>query len=122
LKPERSRAFDLGIEQRFGSSGPLLSLTGFGNDLTDLVDFTAQLFRLVNRSQAATRGLELAAELPEIDHLRLGTSFSYLAWHLQGTSEPLRDTPHWIGAAHASWNAARRLHARVGGTMDRTPL
>jgi vitamin B12 transporter len=79
LKPERSRAFDVGIEQRFGGSGSLLSLTYFQNNFTDLVDFSAQAFRLVNRSQASTQGLELGAELPEIGHVRMGTSFSYLS-------------------------------------------
>ena len=113
LKPERSRAFDAGVEQRFGGSGSLLSLTYFRNNFTDLIDFSAQAFRLVNRSQASTQGLEFGAELPEMDHVRIGTSFSYLTWRLAGTTEPLRDTPHWIGGVHLNWNAAKRLRARV---------
>jgi len=113
LKPERSRAFDLGIEQRLGGSGSSLSFTYFRNNFTDLIDFSAQLFRLVNRTQASTQGLEVGAELPEMDHVRIGASFSYLNWRLEGTNEPLRDTPHWIGGAHLNWIATKRIGARV---------
>ena len=113
LKPERSQAFDVGIEQRLGGSGSLLSLTCFRNSFTDLVDFSAQLFRLVNRSSAYTRGVEFGVELPAVDRLRLGGSFSYLDWRLDGTTEPLRDIPHWMSGVHLNWIPAKRIRARV---------
>ena len=113
LQPERSRAFDAGVEQRVGASGALVSVTYFRNNFTDLVDFSAQLFRLVNRSQASTQGVEFAGELPRMGPVRLGSSFSYVSWLLEGATEPLRDTPHWIGGAHASWSPAKRILARV---------
>jgi outer membrane cobalamin receptor len=113
LQPERSRAFDVGVEQRFGSSGALVSVTYFRNNFTGLVDFSAQLFRLVNRSQASTQGVEFGGELPKMGPVRLGSSFSYVEWLLEGATEPLRDTPHWIGGAHANWSATKRIRARV---------
>jgi outer membrane cobalamin receptor len=113
LQPERSRAFDVGVEQRFGASGALVSVTYFRNNFTSLIDFSAQLFRLVNRSRASTQGVEFEGELPKMGPVRLGSSFSYVAWLLEGATEPLRDTPHWIGGAHANWSATKRIRARV---------
>jgi outer membrane receptor protein involved in Fe transport len=77
------------------------------------VDFSAQLFRLVNRSRAYTRGVEFGVELPAVDRLRLGGSFSYLDWRLDGTTEPLRDIPHWMSGVHLNWIPAKRIRARV---------
>jgi iron complex outermembrane receptor protein/vitamin B12 transporter len=111
LRTEYSRAFDVGVEQQLG--GALASITYFQNRFTDLIDFSAQLFRLVNRSRAYTEGIEFQTDVPAGWHLRPGVSFSYMGWRLEDTTEPLRDVPHWTGGAHLAWSARRRWSGRI---------
>ncbi len=59
LEPERTRSVELGLERRAGSWR--LTLAGFENRLTDLIDFDLATFRNVNVGRARTRGLEAAA-------------------------------------------------------------
>ncbi len=111
LKPEYSRALDIGVEQPI--HGATVAATYFHDRYTDLVDFSAQLFRLVNRSRAYTDGIEFQADAPATWRWRPGVSFSYMGWHLEGTTEPLRDVPHWTGGAHVAWSAGRKWSGRI---------
>ena len=60
LEPETSDSVELGIEQRFG--GWAVALTGFRNDLSNLIDFDFATYQNVNVGRARTQGLELEAE------------------------------------------------------------
>jgi outer membrane cobalamin receptor len=113
LRPERSRAFDGGFEQAFGKTGISISAAYFRNDYRDLVDFSSTLFRLVNRSQALTQGIEFGAQYSATRKVHFGLEFSYTAWKLQDTSDPLRNIPHANGGIHADWQISRRLRARA---------
>ncbi len=59
LEPETSESLELGIEQRVGRW--VLGLTGFQNDLTNLIDFDFATFQNINVGRARTRGVELEA-------------------------------------------------------------
>jgi len=56
LQPETSRSTELGAEHRLG--GWRLSLVGYNNDLSDLIDFDFVEFINVNVGRARTRGIE----------------------------------------------------------------
>lgn len=112
LQPEYSRAFDFGVQQPI--LGAPVSIAYFQNRFTDLIDFSAQAFRLVNRSRAYTSGIEFQTDAPEGWRLRPGISFSYMGWRLENTSEPLRDVPHFTGGAHLAWTMGRRWSAWIG--------
>ena len=115
LKPEFSRSFDAGIEDELLKGRVRAGVTIFRNDFTDLVDFSAQIFRLVNRSQARTQGAELSLAAPLNSHLELRAQTSYLEWRLQNTTEPLRNTPHWQSGGGIDWRTTPRwnFHAEV---------
>jgi len=123
LKPEFSRSFDVGLESDLAHGHIRPSVTYFHNSYRDLVDFSTQVFKLVNRSDAVTQGAEVAVTIPVNAHLDFTTHASYMSWTLQNTTEPLRDEPHWISGASLNWKPAPRwaLHAEsqwVGRRYD----
>ena len=113
LRPEFSRSFDLGVENDFLKGHLRAGLTVFRNDYTDLVDFSAAIFRLVNRSQARTQGAELAFTVPVNSRLEFRAHASYLEWRLQNTTEPLRDVPHWQSGGSIAWRITPRWHSQA---------
>jgi outer membrane cobalamin receptor len=113
LKPEFSRSYDVGVENNFLNGRLRAELTVFRNSYTDLVDFSAIVFRLVNRSQARTQGAELALTAPVNSHLELRAYASYLQWRLMDTTEPLRDVPHWQSGGGITWKIKPRWHSQA---------
>jgi outer membrane cobalamin receptor len=113
LKPEFTRSFDAGIEDEFLKGRVRAALTIFRSDFTDLVDFSAQVFRLVNRSEARTQGAELSLAAPLSSRLEFRVQTSYLEWRLQNTTEPLRNTPHWQSGGGIDWRITRRWNSHV---------
>lgn len=99
LNPERTRGFDVGIEDIDLRRIPAtLSLTYFRNRFEDLVDFSPALFRLVNRSEAATQGVEATFNVDVAPGVAITGHATYLDWSLgEGITEPLRDRPRWRG-------------------------
>jgi len=109
LKPEDSRSFDVGLESVVAHGYLRPSVTYFHNSYRDLVDFSSQLFRLVNLSAATTQGVEFSMAIPVNSRLDFNTHASYMSWTLQNDTEPLRDEPHWISGASVNWKPAARL-------------
>lgn len=68
LEPETSDSLELGVEQRFG--GWVLAVTGFQNDLSNLIEFDFASYQNVNIGSARTQGVELEAGFLE-DRWRL---------------------------------------------------
>ena len=115
LRPEFSNSFDVGISGENARRRAGWEATFFRNRYEDLVDFSPQLFRLVNRSEAITKGVELAGTLAATDSLRLGAHLAYLTWELKPSGEPLREVPHWRSGLDATWKASRRWTWRAEG-------
>ena len=62
LLPEKVTGIDVGVQHRFGSR-LVLSGTYYSNLFSNLIDFSATAFRLVNRTRVRTEGLETEASL-----------------------------------------------------------
>lgn len=58
LKPEKSKGWDFGIEQSFGSQKFFVGVTYFNLQLTDMFGFDAS-FRTINIAKAKTSGVEI---------------------------------------------------------------
>ena len=113
LKPEFSRSYDIGIENDFLRGRLRAELTVFRNSYSDLIDFSALVFRLVNRSQARTQGAEFAITAPVNSWLEFRGYASYLEWRLMDTTEPLRDIPHWQSGGGITWKIKPHWHAQA---------
>jgi outer membrane cobalamin receptor len=85
LKPERSRTFDVGVEQRLFHSRLRAEATWFYHSYRDqiayqIVDFTTFAGSYINLGRTRARGVELGVEAVPVDGLR----FSALYTHLDG--------------------------------------
>ena len=116
LRPEKSRGFDVGIEQPLANGKGRVSLTYYRNSFTDLIDFSPEQFRLVNRSHVTTRGVEAQAQGWITDSLQLSGHVTYLDFEIEGSSEPLRDRPRWLGGIRLDWNFHRRAQLHIDNT------
>jgi vitamin B12 transporter len=113
LQPEYSQSFDLGIEHIFPRPRVKVSATYFHNSMTSLVDFDSTVFKLINRTNVLTQGVEFASSYQVTRALEVGGEFSYLNWSLENTTQPLRYVPRWRGGMDVDWRINRRLHSRV---------
>lgn len=115
LRPEFSNSFDVGVSGETARRRASWEATLFRDRYRDLVDFSSQLFRLVNRSEATTKGVELAGTLAAAENLSFGAHLAYLTWKLNPSTEPLRDVPHWRSGIDATWKASSRWTWRAEG-------
>ncbi|MBZ5570820.1 MAG: TonB-dependent receptor [Acidobacteriia bacterium] len=113
LQPEYSQSFDLGIEHSFPRPRVKVSATYFHNRMTNLVDFDSNVFKLINRTNVLTQGVEFASAYQITRRLELGGEFSYLDWSLENTTQPLRYVPRWRGGMDVDWRINRHLYSRV---------
>lgn len=101
LRPETSDAADAALDQKLGGRLGVLSANAFRSVYGDLVDFSPQLFRLVNRSSAEARGVDFSWRLAILG-AALQTHATYSSIHLRDSAEPLRDRPRWRSGAMLS--------------------
>ncbi|HEY2934021.1 MAG TPA: TonB-dependent receptor [Acidobacteriota bacterium] len=111
LRPERSRSFDVGVEQSV-LSRLQASFTYFHSSFRDLIDFSPQEFRLLNRSLAITQGVEFETSARVSEQWKVAGHVSFLNAELVDSDEPLRDRPRWRGGVNVDWDA-RRAHLRA---------
>ena len=83
LKPERSRTFDFGVEQRLLRSRLRLEATLYHQDYRDQIAFTVVDFStfqgsFVNVGRTRARGLELAADAAPAAHVHLHAAYTWL--------------------------------------------
>lgn len=103
LAPERSRGFDIGWTQEIRAANLVVSLTTFRQRYRDLIDFSPQEFRLVNRRLARINGVEAEAGWRPHRNLDVAAFARWLDADLVGTDEVLRDRPRWRGGASMQW-------------------
>jgi outer membrane cobalamin receptor len=104
LGPEKSRGFDVTVTQEAAAAKLVVALTAFRQRYADLIDFSPEEFRLVNRRLARTWGVEAEAGWRPHPALDLRGFARWLDAELVGTDETLRDRPRWRGGATAQWS------------------
>jgi vitamin B12 transporter len=90
LEPETSESLEFGIEQSFGSW--VLGLTGFQNDLSNLIEFDFASYQNVNVGRARTQGIEVEAGFQK-DRWRLRWNGTYLETEDLDTGQELLRRP-----------------------------
>jgi outer membrane cobalamin receptor len=94
LVPEKVTGLDVGIQHQF-SEKLILSAMYYYNIFSNLIDFSAQVFRLVNRTRVRTQGFETSASFAITRRVQVNAWGSLLNWKITGSTEPLRDQPGW---------------------------
>ncbi|MCI0605198.1 TonB-dependent receptor [bacterium] len=123
LLPERSRGWDIGVEKEFLDARLFVSGAWFHNSFRDLIDFSSDEFRLVNRREVISKGAEVEARFRATHAIQFLAHLNYVDADIRDSTEPLRDRPKWRGGLGLDWQLtdAARLHLRytaVGKRFD----
>ncbi len=94
LRPEELTGMDIGVRHQFGQRVSVVG-TYYYNLFSDLIDFSSVAFRLVNRTQVRTQGVETTASLTIARGTQVNIWGAFLNWEVKSSSEPLRNQPRW---------------------------
>ncbi len=128
LKPERSRTFDAGVEQRLFRGRLRLEASAFHHDYRDqiayqIVDFTTFEGTYVNLGRTRARGLELELEAAPSARLSLAAEYTYLDGDILESGDVF-DPVYAEGQgllrrpAHSGSLSARGRSGRVSGGLS----
>ncbi|MFC2140409.1 TonB-dependent receptor plug domain-containing protein [Candidatus Auribacterota bacterium] len=78
LDPEKSKGYDIGIEQLLFEEKLSLELVYFYNDFDDLIDYDFAASKYLNVKQAETKGIEFNLNLALLKNLNLKANYTYL--------------------------------------------
>ncbi len=92
LAAEKSRSFDLGLEQRL-TRWLSVSATYFHNRFSDMIDYDYATSRYMNVARAVTRGVELSAVCRPAERVTVTPSFTYTEAVDEDTQESLLRRP-----------------------------
>jgi vitamin B12 transporter len=129
LKPEKSRGWDVGIDQKLCENAQL-ELTYFENRFRNLfeweyVDFVTYQGRTANRAKAKTNGVEVALRARVSDKVQTRLSYTYLEAKDSGTDKRLARRPRHVLDADLTvqpisvWTVGAGLHA-VSDRVERS--
>lgn len=90
LRPERSRSFDYGIEQRLWADRAKLELNGFDNLFSGIVGFqsTGLTGSYFNLARTRADGAEAVFEFAPRNGVRVGGSYTFLKGIIESSSQP----------------------------------
>jgi vitamin B12 transporter len=129
LEPERSRAFDVGLEQRFARDRGRIDVTWFDNEYENIIgletiDFTTFSSRYFNIGLTRARGAELSGDVALVSGLRIKAGYTFTDSEiLESTSafsevleagNPALRRPRHAGSADIAWLGARASVSLVG--------
>jgi vitamin B12 transporter len=109
LQIEKSRAFELGVEQTLSDQN-LIRLTGFTTRYKDLISYNSTTNRSENISEAQIEGLELDTQWLKAQSLSFQTHTTYLhAWDRLNKS-PLPRRARWKGGLILDHQTSDKTH------------
>lgn len=98
LTPEKSRGWDIGLEQSLWEDRITLGATYFENHFEDLINtfFSLDSFKYEyeNVDEAQTKGIEVTASVRPIEDLTLSASYTYTDTENRATGAQLLRRPH----------------------------
>ena len=78
LRPERSKSYDIGIDQSLADGRALVSLTAFLRNTTDQINYDNATFTYGNIDRTRAKGVEATLALKPVDALNVSASYSYI--------------------------------------------
>ena len=109
LKPEKSTGYDIGFEQPVFGGRAQFGATYFYNDITDLINLSADFSTLVNVDRAKTKGVEAFASADLTDDLRLRGDYTYTDASNADTGQALLRRPRHKASVSLGWKPVRAL-------------
>ena len=126
LQPERSTAWELGLEQTL-APGLVGEVTGFWNDIRDLINYDGATNRDENIGHARTRGVEVAVRTAIGERAFLRGSYTYLdAKDLDAGEDLVRRPRHraslTAGSGFGKGGSFNVMAMWVGNRPDKDPV
>lgn len=78
LRPERSKSYDLGVDQSLADGRAVVSLTAFLRNTTDQINYDNATFTYGNIDRTRAKGVEATLALRPVDALNVTASYSYI--------------------------------------------
>ena len=78
LRPERSKSYDLGIDQTLADGRATVSLTAFLRNTADQINYDNATFTYGNIDRTRAKGVEATLALRPIDALNVALAYSYI--------------------------------------------
>lgn len=78
LRPERSKSYDVGVDQSLADGRATISLTAFLRNTTDQINFDNATFTYGNIDRTRAKGVEATLALRPVDALNVTASYSYI--------------------------------------------
>ena len=78
LRPERSKSYDIGIDQNLADGRALISLTAFLRNTDDQINYDNASFTYGNIDRTRAKGVEATLALKPVDALNVAASYSYI--------------------------------------------
>jgi outer membrane cobalamin receptor len=103
LVPEDSKGFDVRINIPLRDDDFLLSITGFSNTYSNLIDFDFATFQLVNRSSADTTGFEVQLQGGLGNQTTWSLFLATLNNEVDGVDNALLHRPERSAGGYISW-------------------
>jgi len=123
LRPETSESFDIGISRWSPDRSVGATLTLFHSEFTDLIDFDATIFQMVNRDEVESDGVEMQLHFAVSETLNVEAQATYMDLEFKNSDVPLRQRPDWRGSLSMRWMPTDRwlvdaAWLYVGETFD----
>lgn len=78
LRPERSKSYDIGFDQRLDGDRAILSVTAFRRDTRNQINFDNATFVYGNLDRTRAKGVEATLTLKPVDAVTVAASYSYV--------------------------------------------
>ncbi|WP_447765143.1 TonB-dependent receptor plug domain-containing protein [Sphingopyxis panaciterrae] len=78
LRPERSKSYDVGVDQSLADGRATISLTAFLRNTTDQINYDNATFTYGNIDRTRAKGVEATLALRPVDALNVTASYSYI--------------------------------------------
>jgi outer membrane cobalamin receptor len=123
LVVETSTSVDVGLTQRVWEKRITARVMYFYNEFHQLIDFDPVTFRLVNRDDVTTQGVELSLQIQPVSPLRFTAHLTYLETEIKNSDAELRNRPKWRGGFAILWHPLASLDLNldalfVGDSLD----
>ncbi|WP_340264607.1 TonB-dependent receptor plug domain-containing protein [Sphingobium mellinum] len=120
LDPERSKSYDIGIDQRLDGNRAIISLTAFRRDIRDQIDFDFGTSRYFNLGRTRAKGVEAMLTLKPVDALTVTAAYSYIDARNRDTGArlPRRPTNAVSVSADYRWSFGLSTGATITMVSD----
>ncbi len=113
LKPEKTKGWDVGIEQRFFDNLLEIDITYFRNDFEELIDYNYWQ-GYINIAEAKTEGIEVSISAYPTDDLQVIATYTYTESEDKETGEQLKRRPRNKGSLNINYRFFEKVNLNLG--------